>query len=112
MNVLRLLVPALAIGFLVPIVRAEEAPQGAQPSASPAPSPAAAVKIGTYSDAHVDGPYIAKTFDDGPSAETTPGLLDILKQRNIMATFFLLGEIIPWIIRNCPSSRTIGSLQK
>ena len=92
MNVLSLLVPALAMGFLIPIVRAEEPPQGAQPSASPAPSPAAAPKAGTYSDAHVDGPYIAMTFDDGPSAENTPRLLDILKQRNIKATFFLIGE--------------------
>ena len=92
MNVLRLLVPALAIGFLVPIVGAEEAPQEAAQPSSPAPSPAAATKIGTYSDAHVDGPYIAMTFDDGPSAENTPRLLDILKQRNIKATFFLLGE--------------------
>jgi len=32
------------------------------------------------------------TFDDGPSPETTPRLLDMLKQRNIKATFFLIGE--------------------
>ena len=32
------------------------------------------------------------TFDDGPSSETTPRLLEILKQRNIKATFFLIGE--------------------
>jgi peptidoglycan/xylan/chitin deacetylase (PgdA/CDA1 family) len=93
MNALRLLTPALAIGLLVLVARAEEAPQGAQPPATPSPSPAGATqKIGTYSEAHVDGPYIAMTFDDGPSAENTPRLLDILKQRNIKATFFLLGE--------------------
>jgi peptidoglycan/xylan/chitin deacetylase (PgdA/CDA1 family) len=32
------------------------------------------------------------TFDDGPSAENTPRLLEILKQRNIKATFFLIGQ--------------------
>lgn len=32
------------------------------------------------------------TFDDGPSAENTSVVLDILKERNIKATFFLVGE--------------------
>lgn len=32
------------------------------------------------------------TFDDGPSAENTVAVLDILKERNIKATFFLVGE--------------------
>jgi peptidoglycan/xylan/chitin deacetylase (PgdA/CDA1 family) len=32
------------------------------------------------------------TFDDGPSAENTPRLLDMLKQRGIKATFFMVGE--------------------
>jgi peptidoglycan/xylan/chitin deacetylase (PgdA/CDA1 family) len=32
------------------------------------------------------------TFDDGPSAENTPRLLEMLKQRNIKATFFLIGQ--------------------
>lgn len=32
------------------------------------------------------------TFDDGPSAENTAAVLDILKERNIKATFFLVGE--------------------
>jgi peptidoglycan/xylan/chitin deacetylase (PgdA/CDA1 family) len=50
------------------------------------------LKPATYSSAHVDGPYIAMTFDDGPSPETTPRLLDILKQRNIKATFFMIGQ--------------------
>ena len=30
------------------------------------------------------------TFDDGPSNSTTPKILDILKQENVQATFFLL----------------------
>lgn len=32
------------------------------------------------------------TFDDGPSAENTSRILDTLKERNIKATFFLVGE--------------------
>jgi len=32
------------------------------------------------------------TFDDGPHAQNTPRLLDMLKQRGIKATFFLVGE--------------------
>ncbi|MCE9542461.1 MAG: polysaccharide deacetylase family protein, partial [Verrucomicrobia bacterium] len=42
----------------------------------------------------VDSPVIAMTFDDGPSAALTPRLLDILKQRNIKATFFVLGQLV------------------
>lgn len=32
------------------------------------------------------------TFDDGPSKENTEIILDILKERNIQATFFVVGE--------------------
>lgn len=34
---------------------------------------------------------VALTFDDGPSAETTPRLLDILKEKKVIVTFFELG---------------------
>ena len=37
-------------------------------------------------------PYIAMTFDDGPHAKNTPRLLDILRQRNIKATFYVIGK--------------------
>jgi peptidoglycan/xylan/chitin deacetylase (PgdA/CDA1 family) len=46
----------------------------------------------TFSSVHVDGPYIAMTFDDGPSAALTPKLLDLLAARQIKATFFVIGE--------------------
>ena len=45
-----------------------------------------------YSSVHVNGPYLAMTFDDGPHATLTPKLLDLLKERNIKATFFVLGQ--------------------
>ncbi len=35
---------------------------------------------------------VALTFDDGPSAETTPGILNALSAEGIHATFFVLGE--------------------
>jgi peptidoglycan-N-acetylglucosamine deacetylase len=35
---------------------------------------------------------IALTFDDGPHPSFTPKLLDLLKQLNLHATFFLVGE--------------------
>ena len=46
----------------------------------------------TFSSVHVDGSYIAMTFDDGPSATLTPKLLDILAAHHIKATFFVIGE--------------------
>ncbi len=42
------------------------------------------------------------TFDDGPSKTVTPLILDVLKQENVKATFFLLGsrvELNPSIVR-------------
>lgn len=38
---------------------------------------------------------VALTFDDGPNAATTPEALDILKQYNVKATFFIQGKYIP-----------------
>lgn len=35
---------------------------------------------------------VALTFDDGPSPECTEDLLEGLKERNVKATFFLIGE--------------------
>ncbi len=34
------------------------------------------------------------TFDDGPSKENTDKVLDVLKEKNIKATFFLIGEYV------------------
>lgn len=40
----------------------------------------------------VPGPYVALTFDDGPSAANTPKVLDILKRHGAKATFFVVGQ--------------------
>src|SRR6266404_9989273 len=54
---------------------------------------AAPVEAGiTFDWVHVDGPYIAMTFDDGPSAKLTPKLLELLAAHHIKATFFLIGQ--------------------
>lgn len=34
------------------------------------------------------------TFDDGPSAENTDKVLDVLKEKNVKATFFVIGEYV------------------
>lgn len=74
-----------------PLAPSERSVTG-QPSSTPDPAaPTASQKI-TYTACHVNGPYIAMTFDDGPHATLTPRLLDILKERGIKATFFLVGQ--------------------
>jgi peptidoglycan/xylan/chitin deacetylase (PgdA/CDA1 family) len=42
---------------------------------------------------------IALTFDDGPSPQITPGLLDLLERHQIQATFFVIGKFV----RECPA---------
>lgn len=37
-------------------------------------------------------PCIALSFDDGPNAEVTPRVLDILAAENVKATFFIVGK--------------------
>src|SRR6266550_2891152 len=68
--------------------------QTAEPSAAGAPeirnSPAAP-RI-SFNYVHVDGSYIALTFDDGPQQKLTPKLLDLLAQHHIKATFFVVGQ--------------------
>ncbi|MFV1994413.1 MAG: polysaccharide deacetylase family protein [Verrucomicrobiales bacterium] len=56
----------------------------------------------TYSRVKISEPYLAITFDDGPHPSNTPRLLDMLAQRNIKATFFVVGtnvESYPAIMR-------------
>ena len=74
----------------LPAGRPQTAPHAILPQPSPATA-APAVKY-AYNSCNVAGPYIAITFDDGPSAQLTPRLLDILKERGIKATFFVVGQ--------------------
>ncbi|MGD9034405.1 MAG: chitin deacetylase family protein [Desulfobacteraceae bacterium] len=42
-----------------------------------------------------DEPVVALTIDDGPDSATTPKILDLLREHNAHATFFLLSDRIP-----------------
>jgi peptidoglycan/xylan/chitin deacetylase (PgdA/CDA1 family) len=56
----------------------------------------------TFSRVSVPGPFVALTFDDGPHASNTPRLLDILRARNVKATFYVIGknvDLYPGIVR-------------
>ncbi len=75
--------------------------QAQQPRITPAPDAPEAPKAvavvtpkNLYSYVHVDEPYIALTFDDGPHETLTPKLLDLLARRHIKVTFFVLGECV------------------
>ena len=68
-------------------------PATALPADAAAPPPAGQPRS-TYSQCHVDGPYVAMTFDDGPHGANTPRLLEMLRQRKIHATFFLVGQCV------------------
>lgn len=50
-----------------------------------------AAKATTYHSVDTGGNHIALTFDDGPHPTNTPRLLDMLRERNIKATFFVVG---------------------
>ena len=92
----------IALGALVFLIGPGTRAQEAKPSASiekpapvlakPKPSPSPTEPLITFSSVHVDGPYIALTFDDGPNPTLTPKLLDLLAARHLKATFFVVGQ--------------------
>jgi peptidoglycan/xylan/chitin deacetylase (PgdA/CDA1 family) len=73
-------IPEAAVGAAPPV-----------PAPDANPKPAASTKV-SYSSCTVEGQYLAMTFDDGPHPQHTPRLLDMLKQRGIKATFFVVGQ--------------------
>ena len=82
--------------FLLALLAATLPASAQESAASPAatataPTPGPTPKY-VWTECHVEGQYIAMTFDDGPSAALTPKLLDLLKAKGIKATFFLIGE--------------------
>ena len=88
---LSLIVCSLPAGAAEQPAATEPAAAYGQP-ATPSPEPAKGAPRITFTDCHVEGPYIAITFDDGPSPTQTPRLLKMLKDRGIRATFFCLGQ--------------------
>jgi len=61
-----------------------------QPSTMPKVPPAGARL--SYSSIKTDQKVLAMTFDDGPHPSHTPQLLKMLRDRNIKATFYLVGK--------------------
>jgi peptidoglycan/xylan/chitin deacetylase (PgdA/CDA1 family) len=61
-----------------------------QPSSLPSTPPAGARL--SYSSIKTDQKVVAMTFDDGPHPTHTPQLLKMLRDRNIKATFYLVGK--------------------
>ena len=51
-----------------------------------------AVMLPPFYSATVATPHIALTFDDGPHGTLTPRLLDLLAERNVKATFYVIGR--------------------
>ncbi len=58
--------------------------------ASPEPLPTSTGTQDSYNRVSTSLPFVALTFDDGPHPVNTPRLLDILKQRNAKATFYVV----------------------
>lgn len=61
-------------------------------ASAPVPTASPAQPQISFNSVHVDGPYIALTFDDGPHATLTPKLLDLLAAHQMRATFFVVGQ--------------------
>jgi len=92
--------------FILPLIVcslsacAAEKPTGNEPGTGygqpivPSPEPAKGTARITFTDCHVEGPYIAITFDDGPNPVQTPRLLKMLKERSIKSTFFCVGQCV------------------
>jgi peptidoglycan/xylan/chitin deacetylase (PgdA/CDA1 family) len=38
--------------------------------------------------------FVELTFDDGPSSDVTPAVLDTLRRKGVRATFFVVGEMV------------------
>ena len=87
----RFLILCLIGGFGIATANGDN--DAVSPETAEKPKAAAPAEPGiTFDWVHVDGPYVAMTFDDGPSAKLTPKLLDLLAAHHIKATFFLIGE--------------------
>lgn len=110
-------VPDAPATVIVPLPEATPAAPASPAPAVPADSPPMEVRRAlavdtpvalppptkmVYTHCQVPAPVIAFTFDDGPHPDLTPKLLDILKERGLKATFFMVGRNVaayPQIVR-------------
>lgn len=74
------------------VVESEVTPQVLSPEIAALPRTLPEGVQVTYTRCQVPGLVAAITFDDGPHPEFTPRLLDTLKERDIKATFFMVGR--------------------
>ncbi len=87
---------------LPPFIAGLESPTWGQTPPPPTPGEWKVPTRDTYTRVRISRPVVALTFDDGPHPEYTPKLLDILKARQIKATFYVLGPNVkryPHIVR-------------
>ncbi len=76
----------LATPFLVGAAYAQAQPRITLPGDITTGQQATVTRVAT------EQPLVAMTFDDGPHHSLTPRLLDILRARNIRATFYVIGN--------------------
>lgn len=72
------------------------------PTSTPKSEPRAAAASGVVNQVKTSKKLVAFTFDDGPDGKYTPKILDILKQYNVKATFYMVGtqaERFPEVIK-------------
>jgi len=69
--------------------------------------------LATHGRSGTSGGRIALTFDDGPDPRTTPRILDLLREHDLKATFFVLGRQVkerPGLLRRIvKEGHTIGN---
>ncbi len=92
--------PPLAAGELKialrPLVAGLEAPTWGQEAPEAPPSVRSLPLADTYTRVRTSRKVVAITFDDGPHPENTPRLLDMLKERGIKATFYVVGNMVKY----------------
>jgi peptidoglycan/xylan/chitin deacetylase (PgdA/CDA1 family) len=80
------------------------APEETTPPPTESTTPAVTDPQETNQDKYKGRKLIALTFDDGPDGKYTPQILDILKEYNAKATFFVVG---PQVAKNPDVARRI-----
>ena len=81
---------AAALAFGLPLL-----PDTAMASGRPniaLPDDLGAREPSTIASVKISKPLVAMTFDDGPHPRNTPRLLDMLREQNARATFYLIGN--------------------
>lgn len=82
------------------------------PDGFPHLNPAASKSVGwlqAEGPAPVEGDgqrLVTFTFDDGPSGETTPAVLELLARHHVRATFFFIGKYLEGSSRRATAART------